>query len=268
MDRARAGLEARFPSRAQPDALALIGADRGIPRGRTETDAHYAQRLIAWRYPRGHRVRGSAFALLSQVSEYFGRLHCFTIDVKLNRHDRSIDGSEQFSYGAPWNWDGTTDPKGRFWVVLLPLTPLEYTRDDVVAIRALFTGPCPWKPGGTMQEWAIVSTTVTDGSADEPFPDGTWLHWSKIVGGAHRVAARPTTFRYWSLAPSYNNTYAGTPPNQYPAAAAADFPLMSGGTYTGNRANFSAINLTSGGTYVGDRTNFPATITLLDDSNL
>src|SRR6187455_2560539 len=57
----RQGLNARFPSRGPETALALIGRDHGIVRGRDETAAHYAERLIAWRYPRGHRVRGSAY---------------------------------------------------------------------------------------------------------------------------------------------------------------------------------------------------------------
>src|SRR6187549_1469002 len=72
VEKMRESLVARFPTYAQDDALTLIGQDRLIPRGRAETSEHYAQRLIAWRYPRGHRVRGSAFALLNQVSEYFG----------------------------------------------------------------------------------------------------------------------------------------------------------------------------------------------------
>ena len=90
--RARAALEMRFPSRAADDALAELGRDRAIPRGRTETSAHYAARLIAWRYPRGHRTRGSAFALLEQVSEYFGGILAKTRDVAGNVFTRTAAG--------------------------------------------------------------------------------------------------------------------------------------------------------------------------------
>lgn len=261
LDRMRAALDSRFPTRAQPDANALTGNDRGIPRGRAETDAHYAQRLIGWRYPRGHRVRGSAFALLNQVSEYFGGVKCFTIDFQGNRHDRFIDGEEFFGYGNGWTWDTDSAHKARFWIVLLPGVPFPYVRDDVDAIRNLFRGKVKWKPAGTRQEWLIVSTHLTDGAADEPFPDATWEHWSKVVGG-HRLPSRDPTFLYWSLAPTINNAYAGDR-----TVLTTDFPLTSGGTYAGNRANFSTIALTGGGSYLGDRSNFPTTITLLDDGN-
>lgn len=258
MDRARAGLEARFPSRAQPDALLLIGQDRGIPRGRTETDEHYAERLIGWRYPRGHRVRGSAFALLNQVSEYFGGVNCWTIDVKHNRHDRQADGTESFTYGFPWNWDGTTSPKGRFWINLSPLGAFNYELEDVQAIRRLFTGDVQWRPGGTQPEWVIVST---DGST--PFPLGNWLHWSQNVAGT-QVETRDPHMRFWSLAPTRNNVYAGDPTN-FPALVTE----CQGGTYAGNPASFPALaTRPSGGTYAGDSTKFPATAQLFDDGDL
>jgi hypothetical protein len=214
VDRGRAALEARFPSRAQDDALALIGDDRGIPRGRSETSAHYAQRLIGWRYPRGHVVRGSAFALLNQISEYFGGIKCWTIDVKGNRHDRAADGTETFSYGNTWVWD-TITAKARFWIVLqsatgtfTPFRPqdpigspnlyngglvggtemvglLGAVPADAEAIKSLFYSECPWKPAGTMPVYAIISF-----GSSEPTPNAAW---------GNSWAARSPAFAYWSM---------------------------------------------------------------------
>lgn len=45
----KAGVKARFPGEAAPDALTEIGADRQLPRGPADTDATYAARLQgAW----------------------------------------------------------------------------------------------------------------------------------------------------------------------------------------------------------------------------
>ncbi len=259
MARGRASLELRFPTRALDDANAKTGEDRGIARGRTETSAHYAERLIAWRYPRGHRVRGSAFALLNQLSEYFGGITARTIDVKLNWHERTAAGVESFAYGYAWPWDGTSTPKGRFWMMLVPPAgAFSYTLEDVQAIRKLFTGIVPWNPAGTQPEWVIVST---DGST--PAPDGLWLHWSKNVAGT-QVEARSGTQRFWSMAPARNNQYAGIASN-YPALITE----CGGGTYAGNPANFPALlTLPSGATYVGNAANWPTLIQLFDDGDL
>lgn len=197
-ERARLGLEARFPSRAGASALKLIGDDRGFIRGRAETAEHYAARLQSWRYPRGHRVRGSAFAALEQVSEYFGGVLCWTIDVKGNRHERTAAGVEAFEYDYVWDWDGEVAPLRRFWVVIDLIPQYDLTSetqaieddedgpigegapecigmdgivpDDAVAIRRLFVGRGAWKPAGTRAEFAIFSLAEND----PPEPDGTW----------------------------------------------------------------------------------------------
>lgn len=213
VERLRLGLEARFPRRAGDSALALIGTDRGIVRGRDETSAHYAERLCAWRYPRGHRVRGSAFALLEQASEYFGGLRAWTIDARGNYHERDAVGVESYSYGNVWDWDGTAPAPqwARFWlgldvssdVTIIPwpavlgaydnsLVPGRgYTvghqgisHQDALTIKKLMRGRHPWKPAGTRAEWAIVSFGAT-----LPVPDGSWGSF----------AGRDPGFRYWNL---------------------------------------------------------------------
>ena len=213
--RARAALELRFPSRAQDDANAKTGEDRGIVRGRSETSEHYAKRLIAWRFPRGHRVRGSAFALLNQVSEYFGGIYCWTIDVQGNRHVRAADGTESSSYSYAWDWDGTTTPKGRFWLVLRLqgiISPLPLIGDpalwggaigpaaaatatigmsgvssfDAAAMRRLLYGDVPWRPAGTLGVFAVITF-----DSATPVPNSNWKNWP----------GRAVNYRYWSLEP-------------------------------------------------------------------
>jgi hypothetical protein len=278
--RARAGLEARMPSRAGDDALTLIGQDRRIPRGRTELASHYAQRLIRWRSPRGHRVRGSAFALLEQVSEYFGGLLCWTIDFSGTRYDRSAAGVETFSFGNSWTWD-TDTRKARFWLgielkgaVLPPdlgdpalwggalgtpgysIGQLGVTPDDVDAIRGLFARPTPWKPAGTLQQWAVIKV-----SPNTYTPDATWANWSKVSGGV-RLPSRGVGWRYWALAPELKQY---TP---VAANATTSLPLPDGTTYAAVAASATAsIVLPDGTTYTPDATKAKAAIDLVDDGD-
>lgn len=117
--RLRSGLEARFPSRAGAEALDLIGRYRLLPRGKSESDASYATRLIGWRYPRGHRIRGNVFALLTQISAYFGGLPTWGIDRSGNRRARDAAGTEAYEYGYSWTWDsGAAAQWARQWIVI------------------------------------------------------------------------------------------------------------------------------------------------------
>lgn len=281
--RLRDGITQRFPSYAGDEALALIGSDRGIIRGRSETKARYAARLKAWRWPRGHRTRGSAFALLEQFSDYWSGLPVWSLDASGNRHDRDVDGDESYSYGNSWTWDAVSG-WARFWLVLdatgLLMAQLDWgdadlwggdwgvsdytwgqqgaTSDDVRAVRRLVTGKRPWRPAGTQPEWMIVSF---DGTT--PTPDATWEHWSQNVAGT-QTATRSASYRYWSLAPAWNNTYAGDPTN-FPD----DTYIVDGTTEAGDPTSFpsSATLPRSGSSYAGDPTSFPASVQLLDDGD-
>lgn len=261
--RARTGLEARFPSYAakagQEDALFLIGRGRGIPRGRSEVAAHYAERLISWRSEHGHPTRGSAFALLNQVWEYFGGVQCWTIDVKGNYHEHTLAGVETVAYGHSWIWD-TLTAKGRFWIGLSPVGAFSWVRGDADAIRALFTSVCPWKPAGTKREWLAVAV---DGAA--PFasvnPTADWEHWSKNVSGV-QTATRYAGWRYWSLDPPVNNVYAGNTdswPDQVPL-------LVSGMGTGGIDVAFSPVTLLSGAVHTDNLDRWVSPVQLIDDS--
>ncbi len=199
----RDGIQVRFPSHASASGLTKLGQDRGIPRGRTEPAENYAERLKRWRNPRGHKTRGSAFALLEQIWEYWGAIRCWTIDVNENRHVRTYAGAESVEYGYPWDWDGDLSRRYRFWFVLEPVpdradieiiegvegeweSSIDHdhggpycagfrgmTPSDWDAMRRLYTSRNPWKPAGTLQQFAVVHTGDYT-SETVPTPTGNW----------------------------------------------------------------------------------------------
>ncbi len=297
LQRVREATQASLPTQAGDSALALHGLDRAIRRGRSETRDHYAQRLLRWRWPRGHRVRGSDFALLEQISEYFGGMYGAVADAAGSVYTRAIDGTLSWAFGVGWNWDGAgASPQwGRFWVTIDPsggngvpgtaisATPalgdptlwgggygvdgqtiglLGVTPADMLALRELMLPPTPWKPAGTRSEWLIINVAGTSGT-----PDGTWGRWSKLTGAAGgpqtQVAARFAGWRYVSLAPEANNTEAGLP-SQF----ATHVTLPDGTTYDGHPASFpTAVTLPDGTVYTGNPNNFPAAVRLVDDGS-
>ncbi len=285
----RERLTARFPSYADESALALIGADRGLIRGRAETAEAYAARLIGWRYPYGHRVRGSGYALLEQIWTYFGggfELHTVQQNYLLLR--RGADGTESADEAYGWDWDSQSEEDwsekwAKAWVVidgsaLISETPdlgdpLLYggqhgdssyafghggvSADDVNAIRRLLRGRA-WKPAGTRCMWAIVSF---DGS--EPIPEGLWGTWGKDNGSGTWVATRSPSFRYWALDPTARQ-YAGDP-ESYPLAAID----VTAGAFVGDATVWDGTSTMPGGFSVaGNPALFPASANLIDDGSI
>ncbi len=304
VQRVRDGLEVRFPSRASESAITLIGGDRGLLRGRDESKADYALRLIAWRTPRTHRVRGNAYEALQQIWHYWGGIPCATVDAHGLMHELDVDGVSSRSLLGDWvdgdltAWDNVDADANwsRFWVMLLPgaefnitetpdfgdpdlwggalgtpgytLGQTNVTPEDVSAMRSLFQD-LNWHPGNTIPEWLVIPT-YADAVPEDIIPDGEWQYWSKDNAGT-RVASRDDSFRYWSLSPLHNNTYAGIRTRPWPAAATN---VDESGDFEGDRSNaaawdaFTLPGLDSEGqvvTYAGDRTQFPTDILLLDD---
>jgi hypothetical protein len=218
------GVRSRFPSRAGTSALASLSYDRGLTRGRDETDAHFAERLKAWRGRAGHLTRGNAFAFLRQLSEYWGALACWTVDTKGNKRARAADGTETAS-AISWTWDTVAAAQwGRFWVVLDAGATLEAQDDfantigiasstpyDWVAVRQLLASPFQWAPSGTLPQWLIVSL---DGSA--PTPDATWEYWGVAGDGSIVEPARSDDYRYVALRAELKD-YAGEADRAAPA---------------------------------------------------
>jgi hypothetical protein len=282
-ERVLQGLDARFPSRTGADALQLTAVSRGLIRGRSETDAHFAARLKRWRYPRGHRVRGSAFALLDQVSEYFGGVMCQTRDVNGTTHGRLANGIEYLVYDGTWLWDDTPSTQwARFWLFVdltgialpqpdfgdpdlwggelgLPGHSIGYqgfTPEDANAIRRLLEWR-PWKPAGARAEWLILATGPLAVA-----PDGAWRYWSVLVDG-HQIAARYDGYRYVSLSPQSNNTYSG-----YPENFCIDSGMPDGSVYGGDPTSFpNNATMPDGSVYAGNPSSFPTSVLLLDDGD-
>jgi len=190
-----------FPSRCPSDALPEIGHDRGIVRGLFEPELSYRARLIAWRYPRGHRVRGSAPALLDQVSNALRGTVYLTIDARGTQYELGVDTATR---GVTWNWDGTEGASigtqwGRYWVVVKSTGSYWPSFDDgawgdtidadpdvslagqgihsgeVSAVRALASNSSfGWTPAGRR---AVCLVIWFEGDA-MPEPDGTWDDWA------------------------------------------------------------------------------------------
>ena len=193
-----------FPSKAPSDALKRIGEDRGIPRGFAEPEASYRERLIAWRYPRGHRIRGNAVGLLEQIAAVFGgAVEAHTVDARGTRYTRAADGTITVTRGVAWDWDGSgaTPNWARFWVVIAPtgVTPHKTFAEgawgptvkadpgvclagvgvhtgQINAIKRLCkVGRLSWTPAGRRPVYLVV---LRDGETF-PTPGGDWDDWGE-----------------------------------------------------------------------------------------
>jgi hypothetical protein len=201
-----------LPSECVSDALPLHGQARAIPRGLFEPERSYRQRLIGWRHPRGHKVRGSALALLEQVAAALRGTRHLTIDARGTQYENGV--ATPALRGVVWNWDGAEGASigsqwGRYWIVVKSTGarwptftngawgPTIKTPGVVVggsgihpgevsAVRKLTSnGRLGWTPAGRR---AIYLTIYFDGDPF-PVPDGTWDSW----------ANRDLTYRYVPL---------------------------------------------------------------------
>lgn len=249
--RARGGLNARFPSRAGASALAMIAADRVILRGRSETSEHFAERLTRWRYPKQHRVRGGAFALLDQIVEYVGGARAYTLDKRANVHVRGASSMASttysrdaegygYNFATPITWDALPMPANwaRFWVVLcaspqlpwLTATP-NFSQATLwggkVGTPGYSIGLAGWNPTDTAnirklfrgkQQWRPAGTRaewlivqLTDWTGELAVTTGTTWGTWAVEVANILEPARSSSYRYISLSPEVNNIYAGDP---------------------------------------------------------
>lgn len=186
------------PSYAPSDQLPLLGKDRGVLRGTFEPDASFRQRLLRWRWPRGHRIRGAALALLDQVSAAIRGTEWLTIDQRGTRYDY---GSDAATKGVTWDWDDSalTPNWGRYWVVVKSTGSLPETWDEgeargclwdepddecyagdgihpgeIAGIRELASnGNRGWTPAGRRAVYLVIYFP----GETFPAPDGTWNSW-------------------------------------------------------------------------------------------
>ena len=206
-----------FPSVAPSDALDKIGFDRAIPRGFAEPEASYRERLRAWRFPRGHRIRGNAVGLLEQISAVFGgAVEARTVDARGTEYLYGADGTSTVTRGVSWDWDGEAlEPNwARFWIVLkIDGTTRNTTWDeseaagetwdeseaageawDVLGIhygqlqavkRLAQVGRLSWTPAGRRPNTLVI---WFDGET-YPVPEGDWQSWLNRPTDLHAFAS-------------------------------------------------------------------------------
>jgi hypothetical protein len=117
------GIGARTPGN-DPEADALTGAERRIPRGPAETDAQYALRLTQWRQAVARK--GTAFELLRQLHGYLKDSSGTSLWVTLVTNtgwqfNIRENGTEYYLIGGGWNgtdWDGESALWARAWVII------------------------------------------------------------------------------------------------------------------------------------------------------
>lgn len=224
MQNAYEGLQAQYPSIAPPEALPLIGRDRGIVRGINETNAAYAARLLTWLSE--WDGAGNPFTIMRQVRAY---LAPFTPRIRIVNdsgtwYTLEADGTTSIVQTWPssnWVWDGNDAAHPtRFWIIIYslsgPWSPTgnwgdgndwgdrvrtwgtTATPDQVLQLRAIVDA---WKSAGDCCQNIIIAF---DGTSFDPtgvplsagLPDGTWGNWSKVVAGV-RSPSRLGTARYF-----------------------------------------------------------------------
>jgi hypothetical protein len=196
----------QYPSTCPSDALDLHGRARALPRGLFEPEATYRARLAGWRYPEGHRTRGTAGAMLAQFVIALRGTHHVIIDA---RNQRSIAGSGA-ALPASWTWDAEPSSQwGRYWLVCKSIgSPWPSFTDpgwlaawgdvnavlagsgiasgELAAVREITSNRrLGWTPAGVRG----VNLVIYFGASAFPEPSGDWDEW----------ANRDAAFRYESL---------------------------------------------------------------------
>ena len=110
-----AGAKQRFPNYYSNESLPLLGRERRIRRGRTETDASYATRLTRWLTD--HQRRGGPLALLAQLYAYFAPNN-FVIELVYNSGRRfTMDTAGNVTQDdIVWTPDALTTKWARWWL--------------------------------------------------------------------------------------------------------------------------------------------------------
>lgn len=133
-----AGVKLRFPGLYTYETLAPIGRERGIRRGRIESNLTYAGRLIRWLTD--HKVRGGPYAMLAQLHAHYapasfvihlryksGRRFVMDADGNITK-DTVLPGSNQaqwarwtlFYFTEEWPTPDTVTPDDKTDLTLIP----------------------------------------------------------------------------------------------------------------------------------------------------
>lgn len=112
-----AAVNIRFPNVYSNETLPILGRERRIRRGRTETDDTYATRLNRWLTD--HRRRGGPYALLAQIHAYYAPNN-FPIELVYRNGKRfSMDVAGNVTRDTT-TWTYNSDPPERWaqWILI------------------------------------------------------------------------------------------------------------------------------------------------------
>ncbi len=157
IDKCQQAIFARMPEKAQPDALALIGADRLVPQGPGETQAQYAG-----------RVRG-AFTLWGRAGINAGVLRQVLgyLDAVKPRARIVTDRSHVWVTAAP-GIDPDLPYAYQYGDGGYPVTAINWDWDS-----AAYPDPHPNSPNSWWRWWLILYSTASSGGGWIG-TDGTW----------------------------------------------------------------------------------------------
>lgn len=190
VDRAVAGVKARFPNPDDPEALAVIGNERRIRRGPGETAETYAKRLRNWWDD--HRTRGGPYALLRQLHLFWDAT--LNVPIECVYHSgtrRSVDADGVITRDAiTWDADGTAQ-WSQFWLFfrLDPSTLVTELGDVLVTETGAVIVTAGYSIGGIVTEGGHEIVTegglyLASGDLDD-FEDETFRAVPREWSAAH-----------------------------------------------------------------------------------
>lgn len=229
IEQADQALNAKLPGVGTPTALDATGQDRGIFRGRVDTDEQYALKLRQWidRWASA----GLAYGLARELQDYLGPIpggggDLYTVRV-FNRAgyvvSRDADGVPSTlkpgQAAWAWDWDSLSHPArlnwwSDEWIVVTPVPwetvdswgssttswGLQAPQSQIAVLREI---GAVWKAGHSYVRAVIFAPSThsgqpvldpTTGSASGK-PDGWWGAWGRTVSGV-RVPSRPSWMRF------------------------------------------------------------------------
>jgi hypothetical protein len=129
----------RYPGAAPSEALAYIGRDRRMSRGRIESDAVYESRLRGWLD--AHRFRGGPYAMLAQIFAHYSPA-AFPVQLVYRSGKRySMDAQGVVTTDTvPFVVDDMPQKWARFWLFFQWPAPL--------ASDGLWADAGTWGDGG------------------------------------------------------------------------------------------------------------------------
>lgn len=214
------GIQAAWPGVGTPTALPYIGRTRGIVRGMTETDDHYAERLRGWL--EAHAAQRTV-GLATQLHEYIdGNPRVRIVTRRGDWVTVDTDGTVSFATQA-WDWDSVSNPErsgdwSDLWIIIYPTTWAAragtlggLTGDDGYGIGQMVPHANADTVRQIIAEWkgahsrirCVVWTTLStqfDPATPASLPNGKWGQWSnEEAGSGSRVASSRdlTHCRFW-----------------------------------------------------------------------